>query len=116
MTSSELCARAEAFADRLRVRLVADALGVAERALLELRVSLTRRLAKHAQRFFFIDSTSEADVLPTGGLRIDTGASIGIGMLPSSMSDSALGGAPVCIDPPAFAGASCSCQGVAVAA
>ena len=49
-------------------------------------------------------------------MRIDTGASVGIGMLPSSMSDSALGGAPVCTDPPAFAGVRCSCQGAAVAA
>ena len=49
-------------------------------------------------------------------VRIDTGASAGSGMLSSSMADSALGGAPVCIDPPAFAGVSRSCQGAAVAA
>ena len=50
MTGGELGALAEAFADELRVRLVADALGVTERAL-ELCVGLTRRLVEHAQRF-----------------------------------------------------------------
>ena len=64
VASSELGAGAKAFADALRVRLVADALGVAERAL-ELRVRLARRLARHVQRF--VDSASEADVWPTGG-------------------------------------------------
>ena len=43
-------------------------------------------------------------------VRIDTGTSAGAGMLPSSMSVSAHGGEPVCVDPPALAGVSCSCQ------
>ena len=47
VASSKLCAGAKAFASELRVRLVADALGVSERAL-ELRVRLARRLVQHA--------------------------------------------------------------------
>ena len=64
VTGSKLGAAAKAFASALRVQLVADALGVPERAL-ELRVCLARRLAQHAQ--CFVDSASEADVWPTGG-------------------------------------------------
>jgi len=63
-----LVALAEVSADALRVRLVVDALGVAERAL-ELRVGLARRLVEHAQRF--VDSASEADVLLAGGLPVN---------------------------------------------
>ena len=47
---------------------------------------------------------------------ISRDASAGAGMLPSFTSVSAHGGTPVCVDPPALAGVSCSCKGEPAAA
>ena len=58
VASRKLGASADAFADALRVRFVAEALRVSQRAL-KLRVRRARRLVQHAQ--CFVNSTSEAD-------------------------------------------------------
>ena len=77
VASSKLATGEKAFADALRVRLVADALGVAERSL-ELRVRLARQLGGRRRRRRGLTSTGRAAslaaalapaslILPAGG-------------------------------------------------